>query len=1295
MFWEHEDWSLLDAGELADALATIRAGLPAHDRDAFELHDAPDDSHALDDGHLQVRSIRVRRLRFYADHWLYELGLSPEATGLASRYESARAFVVLSPSDASEAPPPQVGAPQPPHRRPALATRDAAVSAVLLDWTAGVIFQLNERGRMRLAPDGRFDRQLALDYLDFFVSFIASDNSREPFLLLHGGTLAQPAGIPRRRASLPAFEQAIGEQLLDGKPFERPRRYAYIPENPSATDEPDLRCIDSPTDSDRASHQAGGAEASGVASTAPTSPDPAGSGRPAFDPAAIVIDGVHVSEEDPERTALGFTAALLYENTIFKALFEISCEPNQAAQIRMLGDEPLVAADPALLQYQVDRLDARGIRLLLLLKPRAEVAAAEFLAQLRRAAATNALSPAAWVENLRVTGDVNFQLLGASGPVRVRDVEFMGRVVLDECRRDASVVFERCRFARSLDARNASIDGDLVLRGSTVLGVVAQGDPLYPSICLAGLRLTGDLDGQQLAVDGEFNAPNADITGRGNLRGIDLRLRRGSEQFGMSMRNAAVKAGLDLSPYVGRDAVGQKIARSRVEGTIDLVGLHALEVDLRGAACAALDLSYAQLEGLLNLSAFDPALDSIGAMGNRLMRAIVYGYVDLRCARVREVFLSGANIAGELMMVGTEIERNLFAQPNGPLGYRCRIGGSATLSSARIQGDADFDGAQIAGNFEMRTGSLGRLFMSMCPVVLACGDSLRLDYFQAEVGRVEVIGVTGLGSIGLAGILVRGHRNDLAAVLIEHVESRGDIRFYWGLRERTMFANARAVAHEQLKAQARRRAAANDPDAAAMPTEPGVQREASARTCSATVVGSIEMRRIITGGHIDLTNLKVVGGSVRLNDARIGTDLFARRSWLRGKDFLVGKDRCADPAAREEAPCSLALECSGLDLDNAHVEGDAFLSGVELRADEDGDGRFRGRGLVVGGLLEFFGGAACMARIEGGIDLAGASAAHLSLPGVSALCAPPASGTSALHATQGRVVLERCRLGKLHIDHPIPRLDLTGIQVANWKLGTPGPHGEANDVDSKIAILSQMDPMDRSVWIGVESELRNEARVREADRVYREMKHREPVGALRAIPKFFSRWLYGYGTRVAPAVALWLLLSLALFAMLRQPDNVKVSDNVLLQLGGQCRTVQERAATAGGAAIGRGAVGSAAAAPANTLPAKCATYFAAIDGTTAPSIEITAAQLVAAGAQSGYDFGDAMLLSLRYAIPFIGAFGDPDWVPAEQPPARIGTAAAVPVDVGLAPSILAAVVLLVNSLLLSFAAAFVAKRWLR
>src|SRR5690606_33175180 len=155
------------------------------------------------------------------------------------------------------------------------------------------------------------------------------------------------------------------------------------------------------------------------------------------------------------------------------------------------------------------------------------------------------------------------------------------------------------------------------------------------------------------------------------------------------------------------------------------------------------------------------------------------------------------------------------------------------------------------------------------PAVRVRGEEARLDWFAAEVARIELIGVSGLGTIGLAGIQVRGAAGQPTALLIEHVESRGDIRFYWETREATMFSRVRA----------------------AFPGEPRWQRgEASPRTCSATVRGDVEMRRIITGGHIDLTNLKVIGGSVRLNDARIGTDLFARRSWLRGSRFMDRKD---------------------------------------------------------------------------------------------------------------------------------------------------------------------------------------------------------------------------------------------------------------------------------------------------------------------------------------------------------------------------------------------------------------------
>lgn len=1289
MFWEHEDWSSLDAGELAGALTLVRAGLPKHERGAFALVDR-DDPHVIDDESLRVCSIRVRRLRFYPDHWLYELGVSPEAAGYADRYRSARAYVVVSPAGASGAPAPGPGAALAPHRRPGLAGRAEAageradaVSAVLLDWSSGVIHQLNERTRMRFAPDGQVDRQLALEYLDFFVSFIGGADSCEPFLLLDGGTLAQPAGIPVQQASLPPFEPAIGEHARGGAEVRRRPRWDFIPESASSTDEPDFAWIETPA----AGPPTRAHELAARAVTAPL--DAGGSGSaPARDPATTAIPRIQAGEQPPGRAAVTFEATVLYENRIFATRFELSCKADGATTVAMLDDELLAQADPALLQYQAGRLDARGIRLLLLLAPRTEVTAAGFLARLRKAAAASALSPAAWVENLRVSGDVNLQLLAAAGPVRVRDVEFMGRVVLDECRRGASVVLERCRIARSLEARNCVIDGDLVLRSTTVLGATADVDPLPPAVCLEGLRLTGSLDAQQMAVLGEFAAPNAVIGGKAALCGLHQARRFDREWAGVTMPNASAKAGVDLSPHTAFDAVTRRVSRTRIEGEVKLAGLRAPQVDMRGAACLGVDLSWARLGGMFNLGTFDPAPSDPHAIGNRQMRAIVQWNVDLRGTHAREVVIAGARvIAGDLTMINAEIDGSLFARPGMPPAYRTRIGNAVTLSSARIRGDADFDGASIGGAFEMRTGSLGRLFMSMHPAVQARDDEVRLDWFAAEAGRIELIGVTGLGTIGLAGVRVGATAGQAGGVLVEHVESRGDVRFYWGPREDRVFGRAWNEAHTHAGKHARPAApgAGDAAPAPRRPDAPGWQRVASAQACSAWVRGDVEMRRIVTDGCVDLTNLKVAGGGVRLNDACIGTDLFARRSWLRGPEFVQARDRRAPSGGPEPDPCTLALECSVVDLDNAQVGGDALLSGIELRASGEGDGagRFLGRGLQVGGALEFHAGSGCMARIEGGIDLAGARAAELRLPDTDALRAPAqADDRHTTAATHGPVTLERGRFGRLRIAQPIPKLNLGGIEVDNWELG---PHraqaageaaadADADAVDGSIEILKNMWPIDRSVWIGVESRLRNEAQAGDADRVYRAMRNHEQVGRLRAIPKFFYRWLYGYGTRVAPAVALWLVLSLALFAMLHQPENVKVSHDVLLQLGGQCRTMQERA---------------------GALPAKCAAYFAAIDADGAPSIELTAAQLLAAGAHSDYGLGDAALLSLRYAIPFIGAFGDPDWVPVEQSSARIGTAGAGPLDARLAPSILAAIVLLVNSLLLSFAAAFVAKRWLR
>lgn len=1081
-------------------------------------------------------------------------------------------------------------------------------------------------------------------------------------MLLTGGTLANPSGVQRQTTALLPFEEATREYLDGGAEVRRRPRWPFIPESASSTDDTDLAWIEAA--------DAGGAPEPGNRSTG-TPATPTDGGAPDTSPPPDpdpTIGPIKIGAPSPDGTVLPFEATVLYESAIYDTQFNVSCKDG-ITEVRMVEDVLRCQADPALLQYQVDP----ERRLLLLLKPRAQVTPAEFLKRLNHVESNGSLSPASWIENLRVSGDVNLQALKTRGPLRMRDVEFMGRVVLDECRRDASVVFERCLIARSLEARNCVIDGDLVLRGTSVLGATDDIHPLPPAVSLDGLRLTGSLEAQQISVLGELAAANVDIRGRLALCGMHQERRFDREVNGLTLRDARVKAGIDLSPHVAYEAMASRVSRTRIEGQVDLTALKASRVDMRGVACLAIDVSWAHLESLFSLDTFCPP-NHPNAIGNPQMRAIVQWDVQLRGTRAQELRIAGARIIkGNLELINAEIGGCLFASPPILSAYRTMVGGSVILSGARIRGDADFDGASIGRTLEMRTGSLGRLRLSIHPAALARGKEAQLDWFDAEAGGIELIGVTSLQAIVLTGARIGDAGKPVGGVLVEHVELQGDIRFCWGR------------GHDFTSAQADARAAEAHFDVIRW------RRDVSARTCSVFVRGDIEMRCVVIAGSLDLTNLKV-GGAVRLNDARIGTDLFARGSWLRGQEFLESRNR----PRTEENPgqCTLALECTIIDLDNARVNGDALLSGMRLHARRAGDGRFMGRGLQVGGKLELRAGIGCTACIEGGIELAGASATELSLPGADSLCMTPGPHSTPNQAPPVPVTLEGGRFGKLSIAQPIPQLNLKGVNVANWELGPDRGPGDDSGVDadtvaSSIRILKNMRPMDRAVWISVESALRNQAQAQDADRIYCTMRDHEQVSGIpRTIAKYLSGRLYGYGTRVMPAIALWLVLSFAVFAILQQPENVKISNDGLLQLGVQCRATLE-SATSSAILSGGSARNNASASP-----AKCAVYREAIDGSAAPSVEITAAQLAAAGAPSGYDIGDAMALSLHYAIPLVGAFGNSDWVPAERQATRtaIGTRH---IDIGLAPSLLVAIALVVNFLLLSFAAAFIARRWLR
>lgn len=261
---------------------------------------------------------------------------------------------------------------------------------------------------------------------------------------------------------------------------------------------------------------------------------------------------------------------------------------------------------------------------------------------------------------------------------------------------------------------------------------------------------------------------------------------------------------------------------------------------------------------------------------------------------------------------------------------------------------------------------------------------------------------------------------------------------------------------------------------------------------------------------------------------------------------------------------------------------------------------------------------------------------------------------------------------QLEVSDPVPRLNLSGIRVGEWRLGKGAGEGDESaeagtavpaddEVEDAIKILGCMAPLDRSVWVALETDLRNQGRVAEAGRVFRAMKKEEraPDRHLLSPPRRALSWLswllYGHGTRVWPGMLLWALLSLLLVLVLQVPDNVKLSEGAMLQLGSQCN---------------RAGAGAAA------LP-KCAALDGLATRVGEPVPELTARRLDRAGAPSGYGEHDALMLGLHYAVPFIG-FDGTEWTPVDG-----------------APSMLAAIILGVNTLLLSFAAAFVTRRWLR
>ncbi|HEY4132160.1 MAG TPA: hypothetical protein VGM50_16245 [Gemmatimonadaceae bacterium] len=1240
MFWEGNEWALVPADQMDFVRLIVHRG----------LGDRPERHHfvtADGDGIAwRIHSIRVRQLRFYPNHWLYEFGIDTPTDSQFGRAQQVRAYAIAgrNASNASASNGTETkSVAKPPHQRDRSSSGEWTTT--LIDWKSPTIHGLNEQVQIELRsknPDGSLaslDTDLANDYLDFFTSFIAGD-SGSPFIILHGGTCAEPGHVTTYTA-IP-LEARIKERYLPGSEDIA----AYLGERfptDNTSDPTDLDDLDErrkleepPTSKDAtessspdvapktADHKAIASEAE-AASHSKEEGDDADAKPASADPEPPVNE--RITSPQLKLTAEGAAAAtfVLYEDVVFKANFTVEQSKPGAVQVAMESDSPVQRTGNAIAPILVIPIAPFSVVLLTESNPRSTISAKDFIDRLEHHQ-HNALSRKL-ISNLCVIGNVELRAARFKRPIAVEDCEFLYPVVLDDVDADAGVEFKNCTFASLFSARNATIRGDLVIQRSSFygFGLPVESDA---AVDLDGLQLEGNLEAARVRVYGMFNARHAKIDGRLSCNGIDQRARKvraepdgQAERTGLSLHGARVSQGVDIS-CASDKVVDVDIFRSRLESAIDATALHTSSFAMRGAIVRSLDLSYAQIDGLADLS---PGVVS-RARETTLLRTRVLADISMRCAKVGELRIQCLFVGEDFDTISARIASGLWGQTGWH--YRLWVKGEILLDGIHTP-YINLRGARVEKTLVVTTGHIGSLELGVS--VFDRQDTPERDWFPTELGALSVTRVSGLRRIDVGGARIGGALD--SSIRFEHIDVNGDIML--------------RVDKERVEREVVKHLGGRIPWAAA----------AKAGRTQTQVAGAVVFRKVRTRGFIDLTNTRVgvarksvtdvdvpnanlqaaqlasaTRGHVLLNDVRIGTDLFARSSQLRGEEFKTGTSA---------SEFNLELRCAKLELDNARISGDAILSGLNLRSESETGGRLTARNLRVGGHLEFVTeNSKVFARLGSSVILTGLRAAELRL-----------TKDSLPDVAEPVVRLDRAKLGRLAVHQPIPALNLSDTEIRTWhlrtrdsELGEPGPRpphelrkaiaaARRRQGKNVIDILTAMKPFDRMVWMRYETELRNSAAKELADVVYRSMRLAEARSRnentqqprvrqwLRQGRDLIGRRVFGYGTRVSLPLLLWGLIGVIVFVTVSDPRNVVASDGLLTQLATQCRSLDP--------------------ASTRTLPAKCVAYANAARATQDPGLQLTAEAV-----DSKLGIAESLRLTARYAVPVLGAIGDPDWVPA-------------------------------------------------
>lgn len=542
-----------------------------------------------------------------------------------------------------------------------------------------------------------------------------------------------------------------------------------------------------------------------------------------------------------------------------------------------------------------------------------------------------------------------------------------------------------------------------------------------------GMEVDGNVRLSDLIVFGKVTFDSTQVTGDLTLRQTRVRGSGNRNDTRLTFNRARISGDLALESV---EVKGQtSLYGSTVGGICLLNGLH----------CSGdLDLAFSSSNYLVafrtqsNETKLD-GRDSLRVEGNLWLSGAKIGIVELRGAVIGRNLTAWTGEFG-ILTLGLDIA------PSGDAGEflwprPCEIGGALSLKSIRVRETLNMGGIQVAE-------------VSFSP---AKEKSSRLVVEQPRVTKhsLEVL------NSRIAGTLVLFSGDNLLSFL----ERR------WG-----PFIDSSRWQRPKIKTIPgwKKPLPAILPKPNAFPTE---------------IDGDIIVRACQIGGDLDLRNVQLDPGGIFLDNTSVGLNL---------KVGLEGQ--CSSMTKVSD----LATCCLCFDGEKLSCQGDVDLQGIRVE-EKSGSGPKRRSVQAASGNIGTGDVSLRAARVAGNLLLASTKGpvtpniGRLDLTSIR--CEKLVFGNKNFYpndTSKGRAqaVLARGHFGQVEIlDWHKRPINLQQTTVDHWSFGREGQEGLEGKAlkdfaEDCVRILQEMKPEDRSIWLSVESDLRNKTYEWQADRVY-------------------------------------------------------------------------------------------------------------------------------------------------------------------------------------------------------------------